>query len=99
MKPRLEILPQALGDIVDARHWYEDQRPGLGIEFERTIEAALVGIERFPKLYPQVVGDIWRCFLGRFPYGIFYEVPSEDSILIVAVFHASRDPGSWAERF
>jgi plasmid stabilization system protein ParE len=98
VKSHIQILPQALTEALEAQRWYEDQREGLGLEFEQTLEAALVSIERFPEMYPRVVGDVRRCLMGRFPYGIFYETQDTDLILIVAVFHASRDPTGWHGR-
>lgn len=98
MKPQIQILPAALADALEARRWYEEQREGLGLEFEQTLEAALVSIERFPEMYPRVVGNVRRCLIGRFPYGVFYELQDEGLILVVAIFHASRDPAIWRGR-
>jgi len=95
---RVEILPRALVDAQEARAWYEAQREGLGREFEATLIAAIAAISRFPEIYPQVAGSVRRCMLGRFPFGVFYDLPADDQIVIVAVFHASRDPAGWRER-
>jgi plasmid stabilization system protein ParE len=95
---RFQIHPEALEEAVEAKRWYEEQREGLGLEFEQTLEAALVSIERFPEIYPKVLGNVRRCLMGRFPSGIFYEIQEANVIFIVAVFHASRDPAGWQNR-
>jgi plasmid stabilization system protein ParE len=97
VKRRIEILPRALADAMDARRWYDEQREGLGEEFEEAFEAVLVGIARFPEIYPKVVHGVRRCLMGHFPYGIFYETPADDLIIVVAILHASRDPAIWPE--
>jgi plasmid stabilization system protein ParE len=38
-----------------------------------------------------------RGLVRRFPYGVFYVV-TDDAIVILAVFHASRDPAGWRSR-
>jgi plasmid stabilization system protein ParE len=82
-----------LAEALEAKRWYEEQREGLGLEFERTLEAALASIERFPEMYP-----VRRCLMGQFPFGVFYEIQDANLNLIVAVFHASRDPTGWQGR-
>jgi toxin ParE1/3/4 len=48
-------------------------------------------------MFPVVHKDIYRMLVRRFPFGIFYRI--EDTVVIViAVFHASRDPFKWKER-
>lgn len=97
MKRQIQILPRALHDGLEARQWYEDQREGLGYEFDQTLEAAMISIDRFPELFPKVVDDVRRCLLGRFPYGIFYESHQNNLIVIVAILHVSRDPKTWQD--
>ena len=98
MKRRIEILPRALDDAIEAKRWYEEQREGLGLEFESTLEAVLVGIQRSPELYPKVLGNIRRCLMGRFPYGVFFEPQGAEVVTVIAICHASRDPTSWQDR-
>lgn len=54
MKYRLIIRRKAEADIEASYTWYEDQSGGLGNEFLRTLDAALVSIERSPLAYPIV---------------------------------------------
>jgi hypothetical protein len=38
---RVRILDEAAEEATEAAAWYELQRPGLGAEFERAVDAAL----------------------------------------------------------
>ena len=93
----LVIRPEGEADISDACRWYEGQREELGADFLLCIEAALDSIKRNPRQYPQIHKDIRRAFIRRFPYGIYYLV-EDDRIVVLAVFHARRDPQGWQTR-
>lgn len=38
---RVKILEKAAEEAVEASAWYEQQRPGLGLEFDHAVNAAL----------------------------------------------------------
>ncbi len=38
-----------------------------------------------------------RCLVGRFPYGLIYQIKSH-ALRIIAVAHLHRRPGYWKER-
>jgi len=42
------VRPAAAADIEDAFLWYEQQRPGLGADFLRTVDGALAAIQSSP---------------------------------------------------
>ena len=42
-------------------------------------------------------GDVRRCLVRVFPYGVLYTI-EPDFILIIAVAHAKREPGYWGHR-
>ena len=46
-----------------------------------------------PVAFEQVRPGIRRYLLDRFPYGIYYRMPDENAIRIIAVRHHSRRPG------
>jgi plasmid stabilization system protein ParE len=97
MRHQLVILSDARDDLALARGWYEEHRVGLGDEFVHAVEACLSGIAEDPLLYPTVHKRVRRAVLRRFPFLILYTVEG-DRILVVAVFHASRDPRTWRQR-
>ncbi|MBU2053377.1 MAG: type II toxin-antitoxin system RelE/ParE family toxin [Proteobacteria bacterium] len=97
MKRTLIIRPEAELDIREAFSWYETQMPGLGANFLLHVDAALRSLQRNPLQYPVIHRESRRCLVRRFPYGVYYVV-EDKRIVVVAVFHAKRDPRSWQER-
>jgi len=93
----LRVRPAAAADIEDAYRWYEARRPGLGEEFLQSVGSILEVIARQPKRFPVVHRDLRRALLQRFPYGIFFRIRG-DHPMVVACFHASRDPRRWQSR-
>lgn len=97
MSYRLLIKPEAELDLEDAYNWYEQQSRGLGSEFIRVVDASLANIQLNPLAYPLIYKQVRRKLVRRFPYAIFYLV-NKDTIAIIAVFHAQRDPKQWQKR-
>jgi toxin ParE1/3/4 len=80
-----------------AGDWYEGKRPGLGAEFTAAVETVFNRIGAQPKLFRVVLRDIRRAVVPGFPYCVYYrERPS--GIVVIAVFHTSRDPSVWQSR-
>jgi plasmid stabilization system protein ParE len=94
----VRLLPAAQVELDQAIHWYAQQAPGLGdsflVEFLRTIQL----IERHPQGWHPLSHNTRRCRLRRFPYGVIYNSPDAQDILIVAVAHLHRRPGYWQDR-
>ena len=67
------LAPEAKADVEKAYAWYEEQSPGLGKEFLRCVEAALLGIQRNPLVHPMVHDRYRRALVRRFPFAIFFE--------------------------
>ena len=89
--------PQARLEALEAKAWYEDRSPGLGLEFARSLDAAVQSALRMPLAFGQVEGSCRRIFMRRFPYSVVYR-PESDGILVVAVFHHRRDQKVWTTR-
>ena len=94
---KVNVRPIALDELERAWIWYEEQRPGLGDEFQSCVDAALMAAARDPLAYPQVEGDLRRVLVRRFPYAMLYLV-EPDRIEVLAVFHGARDPREWRRR-
>jgi len=91
------FTPAARAELIDALDWYEVQRPGLGRRFRGEIEAAVIRIAANPQQFPLVFEDIRRSRLRKFPYGLFFRI-EQDSLTVIACFHASRNPQQWQQR-
>lgn len=76
----------------DSIAYYESEREGLGQEFRVIIEQHFQRIADNPKRFPQVRGEVRRAVvLRRFPFVIHFLIEPE-RIVILSVFHTSRDP-------
>ena len=95
--PKLLIQPEAEAEISEAFRWYEDKTQGLGSEFMRALDASLSAIQRNPSAYPPVYKQMRRVLLRRFPYSVIYLL-NDNRIVVLACFHASRDPKQWQDR-
>ena len=97
MSRPLILRPAAEEDVEAAYLWYEEQSPGLGAEFLRSVEAALASVERNPEAYQQVYKQARRALLRRFPYALFYVV-SPELIEVIGCIHTRRHPRRWRSR-
>jgi toxin ParE1/3/4 len=88
---KLIFRPEAEADVAEAYRWYSERIPTLGAEFIRSVDAAIASILRQPQAFPEKYQGVRRALLRRFPYGIFY-VAEEERIVVLACFHARRDP-------
>jgi toxin ParE1/3/4 len=94
---RVEFHPAARREFVEAAHYYQGQRPGLGRRFALAVRDAIQRIQEYPLLYRVLEDGIRRCRVLRFPYGIVYR-STADRIEIIAVMHLHRQPGYWESR-
>lgn len=99
MNHPLTLLPEARNDVAEAYLWYEEQSLGLGLDFLRCVEVALLSVQRTPLLYPVVHESYRRALVRRFPFAVFYEVEGDSGRCVVySVFHCSQDPDKWRGR-
>ena len=88
---------EARAETDAAAAFYRDKQPGLAQRFLDSLDDALRRIQRHPLVYRQVEGDVRKCRVPRFPYGVIYRVQAT-FIEIIAVIHLRRSPGYWKER-
>lgn len=91
------VREEAAREIQAAFDWYEERSEGLGLEFLRAADACLAGVRRSPSAFPKVHKEVRRVLMRKFPYALFYLV-ERDSIVVLACFHARRDPVDWLRR-
>ena len=84
-------------EYLQASLFYDEERSGLGAEFESEVQAVLQRILEHPDRYPVAVRDIRVAPTHRFPYCVYYRVRG-GRIIVLSVFHQSRDPAEWQSR-
>ena len=74
---RLISEPPVDLDVEAAFEWYENERPGLGVEFLDELRAAYNRIADGPLKYQELRGGIRRALLRRFPYAVYFAIEQE----------------------
>ena len=87
----------AQSDLRAAHDWYADRHAGLADAFLAELDRQLDHVGRAPHHFPIVYRGVRRALLRRFPYALFFRT-TDDAILVLACFHASRDPSGWRAR-
>jgi plasmid stabilization system protein ParE len=96
---RLVVRPEVDADLREAESWYDQQRGGLGAEFQQAVRAAISRLPHSPLLYRvrhRRLQVRWT-LPHRFPYRIIYRVMG-DMVVIYAVLHAARRDRHWQQR-
>ena len=83
MKRSVRFLPEALGDLLETRHWYASRERG-GADRARSGLISLVH------------GKVRRLVVRQFPYAVYFQEVG-DEILVLAV-HGRQDPRRWKGR-
>ena len=98
----VRIHAAAAEEAAEAAAWYEQERPGLGVEFEHAVYAALDWLEQEIVPLTSVPGaagarGVKRLMLRRFPYAVIVRERGAE-IVVIAVAHHARRPGYWRDR-
>jgi toxin ParE1/3/4 len=99
---RLVLVPEAYREIDETIAYYEEQRPGLGVEFYLEVEATVELAAENPGVGSLVSGtddrlSLRRYLVRRFPF-VIWVAEDRSERRVVAVAHASRRPGYWRDR-
>lgn len=87
----------AQAELVEASAWYESKQQGLAAEFVAEIERCITLASERPAQFAVVRQDIRRVVVRRFPYCVYLKT-EKSRIVVLAVFHSSRDPNIWSSR-
>jgi len=92
MKCGIVLRRIAEREFDDSIAHYENEREGLGREFRAAIEKYFQRIADSPEWFPKVRGEVRRAvIIRRFPFVIHFLIEAE-RIVILSVFHTSREP-------
>ena len=97
MRLAVSFRHAARAEFIEAAAWYELRRPNLGVEFIAEIDHCVALAAEQPQLFAATHNGIRRVIADRFPYSVYYRAEAH-RIVVLAVFHASRDPAIWRQR-
>ena len=87
----------ASAEVIEASVWYEGKRVGLALEFIAEIDSCVSRASKNPLQFAVVHESIRRVVANRFPYSVYFRA-EKHRIVVLAVFHSSRDPATWRAR-
>lgn len=86
------ILEKAFQEIENARNYYENNQINLGTSFTKEVFSILEILESNPLLFPVKFNTIREALLNKFPFVVVFEILPNNEIIILSVFHFSRNP-------
>jgi plasmid stabilization system protein ParE len=93
----IRLLPEARAEFDNDVDRYELQQPGLGLDFVAKVRDVFRRIAANPRLHAVVYRDVRKAVVKRFPYIVLYREDAGE-VIVVSVFHTSRDPADWQTR-
>lgn len=99
---KLPFEVDAADELEAAATWYERERTGHGDLFASAVRRTVDRAARFPQSGTRAHGldrerDVRRFSVLRFPYSVVTAIV-DGRRAVVAVAHASREPGYWYDR-
>ena len=92
MKRGFVLRRVAEQEFDDSIAFYESQQTGLGLEFRASVEQVFQSIADNPDRFRKVNAEVRRAVVTRrFPFVVHFLIEPE-RIVILSVFHTSRDP-------
>ena len=87
----------ASAEFIEASAWYETKRVGLTLEFIAEIDRCVSLASEHLLQFAVVREDVRRVVANRFPHSVYFRA-EKHRIVVLAVFHDSRDPAIWQAR-
>jgi len=88
------IQPDAITDASEAAAWYEEQKPGLGIEFLLELDMAIERAAENPQTNTVQYRNVRRALVRRFPYSVYYHFEGDKLDIFEILHHPLRAPSS-----
>jgi len=95
MTYQLKVSPTAYQETDKAYAYYEEQLPGLGERFLKSLEEGYFKLSHTPQFYSYIQHDknIRDLKIKTFPFVIIFQIV-ENTVLVLRVFNANRNPES-----
>ena len=98
MRHTFEIRPAADHEFDEASDWYNGEDPVVRDRFVVSVDNSISAITLRPLAFPVVEGtNIRRAVVDGFPFSIFF-ILDGDHVVILSIFHDSRNPMIWRGR-
>lgn len=99
MKYKISYSRFAKDDIRNGFEWYKNINKNLAKRFLNEFKKEVAYLQEQPFSVELKYSEVRILFLKSFPFGIHFLVnENSKSIVILGVFHTSRNPDIWSER-
>jgi mRNA-degrading endonuclease RelE of RelBE toxin-antitoxin system len=92
MKYKLEITKDAILEINQNIDWYNKQKNGLGNKFFKELKKTIKQLSQNPFIYEKRYKNFHCAKLSVFPFIVIYFIENPNIVVVIAVFHTSRNP-------
>lgn len=93
---RFKFNRLAYSELIEAAHFYENQKTGLGNDFLKKVRKALDLIRSFPDSGTPLDHGMRKHNIRRFHYSLIYSNET-DHIFIASIMHQNRHPNHWKD--
>lgn len=97
MGGEVHFHPPADDEFHATVRYYEDCRPGLGVEFAEEVYLTIARILEFSDAWAVMSKNTRRYLVSRFPYGVIFQIKSR-MLRIIAIANLYRHPDYWKNR-
>lgn len=94
----LRFAEAAQFELEEAALFFETRERALGERFLQAVSTSLRLIQEHPRAWQAIAGEIRRCKILGFPYGLIFVLRPDGTIEVIAVAHERRRLGYWRKR-
>lgn len=94
---KIKLHEKAEKDLKEALDYYFEIDAKLEKKFISYLEQTFNKVLKFPNLYQYETKTAQKVLIDKFPYIVIYE-QFEDIIMVLAIFHTSRNPINLEDR-
>jgi plasmid stabilization system protein ParE len=99
MRAKIKYASFVKEDIKEAVNWYNKAQNGLGTRFLKNVKEKINSVAENPETIQIRYNYVRIAVVNTFPYTIHFQFHKEqNTILILGIFHTSKNPENWIER-
>jgi plasmid stabilization system protein ParE len=94
----IKFHPKAIYEFIEQGEWYKIRNHRVYLEYLTQFENTILNLKIYPESYQKIHNNKRKITIDKFPISIVYSIHI-DQILIISVFHNSRNPEIWKKRY
>jgi plasmid stabilization system protein ParE len=90
--------PETLREYRAAIAWYRRRSLPSARRFVTEVDLVVMQLAAHPQRYAWYDKEFHEAVIHRFPYSMIYRIEPNEDVFVMALVHASREPGYWRGR-